>query len=362
MTSAGPREQAWKLHNRLAGVPPKQQVLDDMSEAISAGNPEAAAQIAMENPGFYNITLKNWIKPWSNRDQNSRVPMNDYVATILGVIRDDSAFDKVLYDDVLYIVDDATLPIYSNTDNNHYRNAETLNSNFMTTLVAKPQSEITGLPSAAVAGVTTTRNSGENYFSAGTNRRVNRFIFMNYLCKDYEELHDITIPDYRVARDVERNPGDDSRTYKNRCVGCHAGQDALRGAYAYYNFSGNRLTYTQGQVQGKMNQNNSFPQGFVTKTDEWINLWATGQNAVLGWRGPAAGTGAQSIGMMFARSRAFSQCMARKVFKLICMKDAVIPADVTQVEQLATQFEANNKYSMKELISKTSVGCVINEN
>jgi len=359
---AGPREQAWKLHNRLAGIPPKQDVLNDMSAAISQGDPEAAARIAMENPSFYNITLKNWIKPWSNRDQTPRVPMNDYVATILGVIRDDSPFDKILYDDIIYIVDDATLPVYSNTDNNHYRNAETQNLDFMDTLVVRKQSDITGTPVAGIAGVTTTRNAGENYFSAGTNRRVNRFIFMNYLCKDYEDLHDITIPDFRVARDVERNPGGDSRTYKNRCVGCHAGQDGLRGAYAYYNFTGGRLAYTPGQVQGKMNQNNYFPQGFVTTNDEWINLWATGQNASVGWRGATSGTGAQSIGMMFAKSKAFSQCMARKVFKLVCMKDAVNADDVSKITALATEFESNNKYSMKDLIAKTSVGCVVNEN
>ena len=349
------------MHNRLAGVPPTQDVLDDMSAAITQGDPEAAAKIAMDNPGFYNITLKNWIKPWSNRDRTPRIPMNDYVATILGVIRDDTPFDKILYDDILYIVDNAALPVYSNTDNNHYRNAESQNISFMDTLVARTQSTVTGLPSAAVAGVTTTRNAGENYFSAGTNRRVNRFIFMNYLCKDYEDLHDITVPDFRVARDVERNPGGDSRTYKNRCVGCHAGQDGLRGAYAYYNFSGNQLVYTQGQVQGKMNQNNYYPQGFVTTNDEWINLWSTGQNATVGWRGAATGNGAQSIGMMFAKSKAFSQCMAKKVFKLVCMRDVVNTADVTSVAQMATQFEANNKYSMKDLIAKTSAGCVIDE-
>lgn len=359
--SAGARERAWKMHNRLAGVPPKIDVLNDMEADISSGNPEAAAQTAMMNPGFYNITLKNWIKPWSNRDQSPRVPMNDYVATILGVIKDDTAFDKILYDDIIYIVSGAATA-YSNTDNNHYRNAETSGSNFMNTLVAQTQSTVTGLPAAAVAGVTTTRNSGESYFQAGTNRRVNRFIFMNYLCKDYEDMHDITVPDFRVARDVERNPGGDSRTYKNRCVGCHAGQDALRGAYAYYNFSNNALVYTPGQVQGKMNQNNYFPQGFVTTNDEWINTWATGQNAVIGWRGATTGTGAQSIGMMFARSKAFSQCMAKKVFKLVCMRDVVAAADVATVTSNATQFEANNRYSMKDLIAKTSAGCVIDEN
>ena len=358
---AGPREQAWKLHNRIAGVPPKEDVLDTMESLIAQGNAEQAAYEAMENPNFYNITLKNWIKPWSNRDQTPRVPLNDYVATILGVIKDDTAFDRILYDDIIYIVN-GQATAYSNTNNDHYRNAENAQTNLMDTLVVRPQSQITGLASAATAGVTTTRNSGENYFQAGTNRRVNRFIFMNYLCKDYEDLHDITIPDFRVARDVERNPGGDSRTYKNRCVGCHAGQDALRGAYAYYNFGGGQLTYNQGQVQGKFNQNNYFPQGFVTTDDSWINTWATGQNAGLGWRGNTTGNGAKSIGMMFARSKAFSSCMAKRVFRLVCMKDAVSSEDAAKVATLATTFEANNEYSMKKLIAKTSAGCVVNEN
>jgi hypothetical protein len=111
-----------------------------------------------------------------------------------------------------------------------------------------------------------------------------------------------------------------------------------------------------------MNQNNYYPQGFVTTNDEWINLWATGQNATVGWRGAVTGNGAQSIGMMFAKSKAFSQCMAQKVFKLVCMRDVVNTADVASVAQMATQFEANNKYSMKDLIAKTSAGCVIDEN
>ncbi len=111
-----------------------------------------------------------------------------------------------------------------------------------------------------------------------------------------------------------------------------------------------------------MNQNNYFPQGFVTTNDEWLNTWATGQNAAVGWRGPTTGSGAKSIGTMFAKSKAFSSCMAKKVFKLVCMRDVVAAADVTKVTQLATEFETNNRYSMKDLIAKTSVGCVVNEN
>ena len=95
---AGPKEIAWKMHNRIAGVPPQPDTLHKMADLISAGQAESAARIAMAHPDFINTVLKNWIKPWSNRDLSPRVEMNDYVATIMGVIRDD---DFKLPDDPL---------------------------------------------------------------------------------------------------------------------------------------------------------------------------------------------------------------------------------------------------------------------
>ncbi|MGH7926927.1 MAG: hypothetical protein ACREQV_03945, partial [Candidatus Binatia bacterium] len=65
--AAGPREQAKRIHDRLAGVPPMEDVLLDMEVAIGSGNAEAAAQLAMDNPNFYNVTLKNFAAPWTNR-------------------------------------------------------------------------------------------------------------------------------------------------------------------------------------------------------------------------------------------------------------------------------------------------------
>ena len=51
--AAGPREQARRLHDRLAGVPPSAAVLDSMAALIGTGNPDdalAAAGLAMQNP------------------------------------------------------------------------------------------------------------------------------------------------------------------------------------------------------------------------------------------------------------------------------------------------------------------------
>lgn len=66
---ADTRDQAKQIHERLAGVPPTEDVLLEMVDQIeNGGGSEAAARIAMENPAFYNVTLKNWATPWTNRE------------------------------------------------------------------------------------------------------------------------------------------------------------------------------------------------------------------------------------------------------------------------------------------------------
>ncbi len=362
LAHAGPKNRAWKLHNRIAGVPPESSVQIQMQNLIAAGKTEEAAAIATKNPYFYNLVLKNWVKPWSNRDNTSRVPLNDYVTTVLGIIRDEAPFREVLYGDVVYTLKDMNAPNYSVDDNKHYDEAEQNFVDVARVMVKQRQSQISEM--AAPAGVITSRAAGEEFYSAGTNRRVNRFTFVNYLCRDYEELHDTTLPDFRVRRDVERDPGGDSRQYLNNCVGCHAGQDALAGAFAHYDFVSNgdvnRLVYDPSKVAPKMNQNVYFKDGFITKTDEWINLWALGRNANLGWRGAQEGRGVASLGRMLSQSEAFSRCMASKVFKLVCLKDASNPIEKEYVAEAAADFELQN-YNLKKMIVKTSAWCVDHE-
>ena len=96
------RRQAKRIHDRIAGVPPTNAVLDAMEADLNAGNPEAAAAEAMKNPAFYNVTLKNFATPWTNEEQTVFAPLNDYTATVIGMIRDDKDFREVLYGTYLY--------------------------------------------------------------------------------------------------------------------------------------------------------------------------------------------------------------------------------------------------------------------
>lgn len=339
-------------------------MLMDMEAEIAAGRPEAAARMAIAKPTFINVVMKNWLKTWSNRDQTNRVDFNDHTATLIGLIRDDISFDQALYGDVYYTVVGSN-QAYAANSNAHYQSAENQKLDFSNPAVLVRDSQVTrlGLPVDAVSGVITTRKSGEQFFSAGTNRRVNRFTFMNMLCNDYEQLHDVTVPQQWIGRDVERTPGGDSRTFLNKCAGCHAGQDSIRGAYAYYDYTNNMIQYNPTTVAAKINRNVLYSAGHRTVDDSWNNLWALpgSQNQkILNFRGPTSGNGAKSLNQMLARSEGFANCMAKKVFELVCMKEPVNPGDKSFVQSQARAFESGG-YKMKDLIVKTSVGCIANE-
>ena len=96
MCSAGPREQAKRIHDRLTGTPPDAAVLDSMATKVAAGNALGAAQDAMANPAFYNTTVRELATPWTNRDRSVYADLNDSTATVIGMVRDDVSFDQLL--------------------------------------------------------------------------------------------------------------------------------------------------------------------------------------------------------------------------------------------------------------------------
>jgi hypothetical protein len=362
--AAGPREQAKRMHDRLVGVPPSEGVLTSMQASIQSNDAVGAAYTAMENPIFYISSLKNFATPWTNVPQTVFADLNDYTATVIGIIRDDVPFDQVLYGDIVYTGASGS---YSQTDNLHYQQLEQNRADLSdpNVLVRRLQSTLPGsqLPATATAGVLTTRAAGEAFFSAGTNRRMWRFTAMNFLCRDMEQLNDITRPADRIRQDIGRSPGGDSRIFHNTCVGCHSGMDPLSGAYAYYEWDAEagRVTYTPGNVTAKHLINaNTYPGGYITIDDSWINMWRAGPNSSLGWRGPAAsGNGMKSLGVEVSATRAFSECQVEKVFRRVCLRAPESAADRAAVQTIANDFEAGNR-SMKLVFAETAAFCMGN--
>jgi hypothetical protein len=360
---AGPREQAARIHDRLAGVPADDATIDAM---VTAGLPGGAADIAMQNPNFYAVTLKNFAAPWTNRDQSAFVPLNDYVTLVMGMVRDNVSFDQILTGNLLYTGPGSVLPAPASNSNAHFEALELRmrEPDFnQSQLVPTTQTAVYGTPAAATAGAITTRAAAEAFFVAGTNRAMFRFTLMNHMCMDMEQVLDTSIPPDRIRQDVSRSPGGDSRVFLNNCIGCHAGMDPLAQAFAYYNFdtTSGAMVYNSTQVHSKyFNNDTTFADGFVTPDDSWHNHWRQGQNALIGWHQalPGQGTGAKSLGQELAATQAFAQCQVKKVFKAVCLRDPVNANDRTQIDTMTNSFVG--AYNLKQVFAASAGYCMGN--
>jgi len=382
--NAGDSEKVKRIYDRLAGVPPSAEVMLELEAAMLGSNPdcasyvltgndsaaECAAYIAMENTNFYNVTLKNFAAPWTNRDRSVFVPLNDYIATVIGMIRDDEAFNELLSRDITYIGRTGNVTaLPSASSNDHYAQLEVSNINLRDELVFSLQSSVNNLPPNATAGVLTSRAASEAFFVAGTNRAMFRFTMLNHFCNDMEQLHDPALPPDRIRQDVSRSPGGDSRLFLNNCIGCHTGMDPMAQAFAYYDYDDDiedgdpasmALEYTPGSVQAKYSNNNAnFPPGYETPDDHWDNYWRKGQNAYLGFDGslPGAGDGAKSLGEELGNSHAFASCQVEKTFRAVCLRSPEDDADRLKVDEIIATFRGTG-YRMKQVFADTAVHCM----
>jgi hypothetical protein len=377
--SAQTREQAKRIYDRLAGVPPTEAVLtamennpgtDPVCQQNNVSGPKCAAYMAMENASFYNVTLKNFAAPWTNRDRSVFVPLNDYIATVIGMIRDDVDFRTVLSADMQY-VGSGVSPAPAANNNSHYEALEAGDYNLKTVLQPALQSNINRLPPDATAGVITSRAAAEAFFIAGTNRAMFRFTMVNHFCKDMEQLHDPRLSPDRIRQDVSRSPGGDSRLFLNNCVGCHTGMDPMAQAFAYYDYNetDGAIEFTDGIVQDKYYNNDlNFPQGFRTPDDHWTNYWRTGQNRYLDFYGPpdptdtngdeyADGYGAKSLGVELSNSTAFASCQVKKVFQSVCLREPESANDHSKVDAIVESF-GQGPIIMKQVFAESAEYCM----
>jgi hypothetical protein len=377
---AGNLEQAKRLHERIAGVPANAETLNTMAALLNNNNAIDAAYVAMDSPDFYRTTLKLFATPWTNKDQDIFLPLNDYSATIIGVVRDDIDFRQILQADITYVGDDSlNLPDVSTSNNLHYQSLDEGFVDLSSQLVQVPQSSVTGLPSDATAGVLTSRAAAKAFFYLGTNRAMLRFTLMNHLCTDLEPLKDNTLPPDRIRQDVSRSPGGDSRLFLNNCIACHNGMDPLAQAFAYYeydfdrdndpngengqliyNASGQINSITGTRVQTKYYHNNTtFPYGFITTDDKWENYWRSGINRKLGWNSTLSGKGqgAKSLGEELSNSEAFAQCQVKKVFKNVCLREPESQDDLNAITTTTASFK-QNAFQLKRVFAEIGTYCM----
>ena len=363
------RAQAKRMYDRLVGTPPTPALLDDLESRVAADKVAAGLYMldksSPRSSQFYTTTLKNFATPWTNRDQTVFAPLNDYVATVIGMVRDDADFRTVLSADLVYIGQGIS-PAYSTTNNDHYVAMESNNADLRVVLQPTTQSSLNGLPPNATAGIITSRAAAEAFFIDGTNRAMFRFTLLNHLCHDMEQVHDTTRPPDRIRQDVTRSPGGDSSLFLNNCIGCHSGMDPMAQAFAYYDFdeTQSKLVFTDGQVQPKyLINSDNFKSGYITTDDHWENRWRLpGKNTVLGWAGQdgtiRSGNGAKTLGEELANSDAFAECQATKVFKTVCFRSPSDQTDHDQVTSSANGFKSGG--NLKRVFAETAAYCAGN--
>ncbi len=381
------RFKALDIYKRLVGVrvPIDHPILVEMEELVARGDLTGAAQIATNEPGFYNLVVRDFAARMSTRDQSINEEFNDFIATFIGVTRDDIDARQLLTGSFYYkgSIDapvDADIMDDILGSNDHYQQLAGQNYDFATVLerentqYIRTNNDDNYIEHPDAAGVITSRAFMGAHAIDGTNRRLVEYTVKQFACFDLEEWADATAPDTRVGPDIDRFPGGEGSKYLTTCKACHSVMDGFRGAFAKYDFDNNYVRYrTDGRdrntngnnlgqrieisgIDNKMNQNHStFSNGYITRDNSWINNARSPANVQkFGWRGVvSAGNGVKQFGRAIANSKAFSRCMTKKVYRELCRRP-VASFETSMVESMAQSFESSG-YKLKKLFEDIAV-------
>jgi hypothetical protein len=100
------RDQGRRLYERITGVVPSDQATKAMTDKVAAGEIEDAAFYAMQDLGFYKLTIKQMFNVLTTRDFNPDLELTDATALAVGLVRDNRSFDQILYGDIFYTAPD----------------------------------------------------------------------------------------------------------------------------------------------------------------------------------------------------------------------------------------------------------------
>lgn len=383
---AASQDEAKKLLERITGtkVSVDNPRLVQMKQLAAAGNWLGAAQIATSDPNFLNVTVKEMAQKMSTREESIQAGLNDFVATFIGMVRDDTDARKILTGDFFYRADTNKLPSGVNVrsdfqvdlvqSNNHYSDLDKITVDIASVLIKEPGQIVmqpytnTIVYNPDPAGLLTTRSFMFSHAVAGTNRRPVEFAFRQFMCAPLDDWADTTASDARIGRDIDRFPGGDHNKFQTSCKGCHTVMDGFRGAFAKWHVDGNTVinfdaagtssvrNFTNGVVN-KMNANNSvFPAGFVTRDNSFVNnARGPANQSQFGWRGAAdQGFGVKAFGEMLANSSRFSECMVKRAFEAVCRRPLNFADHSAFIKDQARRFETQS-YNMKKLFQMVAL-------
>lgn len=352
------------------------------------------------NPSFYNITLRDFAAPMSTREETVNSELNDFIATVIGNVRDNLNAKELLTGNYFYMADPSKAAVPSSMErdiirsNLHYSSLASGGFNLARVLIKAPQKLFNGssvVDNPDPAGLLTSRAFMSAHAIAGTNRRLVEYAFREFMCIPIEKWAYSQGSDDRIGRDIDRIPGGSATKFVQNCRTCHTRLDPLRGAFAYYTFSNNYTKNTLvsphtsdfttdedtsdlvitglragdggakslpasgnyvNYVVKKMNHNDYvFNGGFVTSDNSFINSVTDAEgDKYFGWRSSMNGKGVHDFGVMMSQSEGFSRCMTKRVFKTLCKRESQASEEAL-IQSTATEFETQG-YKLKYLFKK----------
>jgi hypothetical protein len=349
--------RAQVIYQRITGVT---LAPDDLrrrawEKLIASGDERTMALEATGDRHFLDVKVRDFAAPYSNVEENPVAPFDDLQALFIGITRDNTDAREILTADYRFQSGgDSSLPSPSLNDNRHYEEMDRNRWSPAERLVRRaPQwDNVEG-----AAGALTSYGFARAHYSAGTNRRPVKYTLLRFLCRAPEEWRQTGLRDKFVRRDVDRSPNDLPQKYQNECRGCHAGMDALSGAFARFDFVGSEFRIlAPRKVVGKMNQNSHvFSFGHKVEDSSWVNLLTTKHNRELGWPSVVEGEGVSEFGAMVANAEAFSSCLAERVARHVCRLEK--PSRNMKVE-LAASFRRAG-FQLRQLFAEAAIhpGC-----
>lgn len=402
------RKRAMLIYNRLAGVkvPTTSDIINQMIPFVKSGAVVEAAELVTHEPTFYNVTVRDFAARISNREKTINVPLNDFIATIVGVVRDNLSAQTLLTEDMVYVgntQNPVNLPVPNDlTDdhimsNNHYEAIDKGKYDLAKALIRTNQKIYSSKDKAVrslgddAAGLFTTRQWQAAHSIAGTQRRPVQMAFEDFLCSPLEKIADASGPDDVVGADIDRFPGGSHGKYTSTCRGCHTIMDGFRPAFSKWTFSKNfakHADFTARFVKANANddENNSLgmemnPIGFTVKvnkntdvykdacrvsdtgtqtpdsigclikSEKWVNNANRGANALRFKFTRTEGKSLRDFGRMIVESPKFASCMAERVFKSVCNRAPQL-LDMKLIESAANEFSKSQGYSLKYLFQR----------
>lgn len=372
-------KRARDLYTALTGtpIPYCDDRLERMAIYLTAGRARDAVRVAIADPDFYNIRVREMASRICTFEHSKRTPVNDCIAFFVGAIRDGVDVREFLTGNFWYRIDTKKATSVSGVDrlvndilrsNAHFNRVDVDELSMFHVLkrvdgqsIIDPTDTNRAIPARDPAGAITTRAWMEAHAIAGTNRRLVEKTFEMFMCTPIQSWADNTLPDKYVGRDVTRTPGDDPNKYLVTCKGCHAPMDSMRSVFAFVDWNsgnGGYYRYNPTAVTEKMNRNtDETPQlTYLISDDSFDNLATQGANAArFGWRGGTQGSGIRSFGSMIASSEQYNRCWVNHVFESVCGRKPE-PELKHLIDTYARDFDNNSgKHDIRVLFERIAL-------